>query len=199
MTLLFSAAQYKAAADAYLRGIERRLAEGLNPYVASVASVFISRWDVKVKDKVGPDLANKLGIAVAGEIYDAYLSMLKSAQMQRLGNWGARPQRLLWASTGVKDPSAPDTLYVTALAAPLTVDTMPEPTLKALADHGEINGAMPTKPDDSIAMLAKFKAAGVEVDAIASQLQVEGAESFVKSWTELLNVIVQKSQQLVTA
>jgi transaldolase len=199
VTLLFSAAQYKAAADAYLKGIERRLAEGLNPKVASVASVFISRWDVKVKDKVGPELLNKLGIAVAGEIYDTYLSILSSAQVQRLANWGARPQRLLWASTGVKDPNASDTLYVASLAAPLTVDTMPEPTLKALADHGEITGAMPTKPDESVAMLAKFKAAGVNVDEIASQLQVEGAESFVKSWTELLNVIVQKSQQLVTA
>jgi transaldolase len=182
-----------------LRGIERRVAAGLNPDVASVASVFISRWDVKVKDKVVPDLVNKLGVAVAGKTYMAYLKMLSSPQMLRLANFGARPQRLLWASTGVKDPNALDTLYVAALAAPLTVDTMPEGTLKALADHGEISECMSTNPEESEVELAKFAAAGIDVDAIAAQLQVEGAESFVKSWTELMKVIETKSDVLATA
>jgi transaldolase len=199
VTLLFSADHYIAASEAYLRGIERRLDAGLSPFVNSVASVFISRWDVKVKDKVGSDLANKLGIAVAGKTYMAYLEMLKSPRMLRLENWGARPQRLLWASTGVKDPNAVDTLYLSALAAPLTVNTMPEGTLKALADHGEIGDAMATNPEESVASLAKFAEAGIDVDAIASQLQVEGAESFVKSWTELMKVIESKSNILATA
>jgi transaldolase len=199
VTLLFSADHYVAASEAYLRGIERRVAAGLNPDVASVASVFISRWDVKVKDKVVPDLVNKLGVAVAGKTYMAYLKMLSSPQMLRLANFGARPQRLLWASTGVKDPNALDTLYVAALAAPLTVDTMPEGTLKALADHGEISECMSTNPEESEVELAKFAAAGIDVDAIAAQLQVEGAESFVKSWTELMKVIETKSDVLATA
>ena len=145
VTLLFSRAQYVAAAEAYLRGIERRIAAGLNPAVGSVASMFISRWDVAVKGKAPESLRDQLGIAVAGQTYEAYRSLLDSPPWQRIFNAGARRQRLLWASTGTKDPEASDILYVHALAAPFTVNTMPEATLKALADHGEIDQTLPAR------------------------------------------------------
>lgn len=194
VTLLFSAGQYEAAADAYMRGIERRIEAGLDPYVASVASVFVSRWDAAVKDKVPAELLNKLGLAMMGRAYSVYQRQLASARWQRAMNLGARPQRLLWASTGTKDPNAPDTLYITSLAAPLTVNTMPEGTLKAFADHGTVEGAMTS--DGAEEMLARIAAAGVDIDALATKLQDDGAKSFVSSWNELMGVIEQKSAAL---
>jgi transaldolase len=196
VTLLFSNDQYVAAAEAYLRGIERRIAAGLNPRVGSVASLFISRWDVAVADKVPEALKNRLGIAIAGRIYQAYLKLLTKPRWQRAYNAGARPQRLLWASTGTKDPKASDILYIKALAAPFTVNTIPEKTLKALADHGEIGPAMPPDGGDCEEILAQFAKAGINVDALGAQLQDEGAKSFVKSWNELLAVIAAKSDAL---
>jgi len=196
VTLLFSRAQYVAAAEAYLRGIERRIAAGLNPQVGSVASVFISRWDVAVVGKVPEALNNLLGIAIAGRIYKAYLELLSSPRWQRAYNAGARPQRLLWASTGTKDPKASDTLYIKALAAPFTVNTMPEATLKDLADHGEIGPIMAADGGDCEKVLEQFAQAGVNVDSLAARLQDEGAKSFVKSWNELLAVIASKSAAL---
>ena len=184
VTLLFSRAQYVAAAEAYLRGIERRIAAGLNPQVGSVASMFISRWDVAVAGKVPKPLDNRLGIAIAGRIYQAYLELLNTPRSQRAYNAGARPQRLLWASTGTKDPQASDILYIKALASPFTVNTMPEETLKALADHGEIGPAMAAEGGYCEKVLAEFAKAGINVDALAAQLQDEGAKSFVKSWNE---------------
>jgi transaldolase len=186
VTLLFSSDQYVAAAEAYLRGIERRIAAGLNPQVWSVASLFISRWDVAVADKVPEALKNRLGIAIAGRAYRAYIELLTKPRWQRAYNAGARPQRLLWASTGTKDPKASDVLYIKALAAPFTVNTIPEQTLKALADHGEIGPVMAADGGDSEEVLAQFVKAGVNVDALAAQLQDAGAKSFVKSWNELL-------------
>src|SRR4029434_387321 len=186
VTLLFSHDQYLAAADAFLRGIERRVAAGLPPEVGSVASVFVSRWDAAVKDRVPEALKNQLGIAVAMRTYKAYRALLGSPRWQRAFNAGARPQRLLWASTGTKDPSASDVLYVKALAAPFTVNTMPEGTLKALADHGTLGGLLSAYGADSAAVLAQFAAAGIDVDALARQLQDEGARSFVSSWQELM-------------
>jgi transaldolase len=199
VTLLFSSDQYVAAAEAYLRGIERRIAAGLNPLVGSVASMFISRWDVAVAGKVPEALNNRLGIAIAGRIYKTYLELLNKPRWQRAYNAGARPQRLLWASTGTKDPKASDILYIKALAAPFTVNTIPEKTLKALADHGEIGPAMPPDGVDCEAILEQFAKAGVNVDALAAQLQDEGANSFVKSWNELLAVIAAKSDALQKA
>jgi transaldolase len=199
VTLLFSANQYVAAAEAYMRGIERRIEAGLNPVVASVASVFVSRWDGAVASTAPEELRNKLGIAVAGRIYKAYRSLLGSAQWQRAFNFGARPQRLLWASTGTKDPKASDVLYIEALASPFTVNTMPENTLKALHDHGNIGNSMPTDGGDCEPMLARFARAGVDVDALGAQLQSDGAKSFVQSWNELMQVIVTKSADLKTA
>src|ERR1022692_151612 len=196
VTLLFSANQYVAAAEAYMRGIERRIEAGLNPVVASVASVFVSRWDGAVASKVPEELRNKLGIAISGRIYKAYRSLLGSPQWQRAFNFGARPQRLLWASTGTKDPKASDILYIKALAAPFTVNTMPEGKLKALADHGELGKIMPADGGDSEKILEQFAKAGVNVDSVAAQLQDEGAKSFVKSWSELLAVIATKSAAL---
>jgi transaldolase len=196
VTLLFSREQYVAAAEAYLRGIERRIAAGLNPRVGSVASMFISRWDVSVAGKVPEALNNRLGIAIAGRIYKAYLELLSNPRSQRAYNAGARPQRLLWASTGTKDPKASDILYIKALAAPFTVNTMPEATLKALADRGEIGPAMAADGGDCEKVLAEFAKAGINVDALAGQLQDEGATSFVKSWNELLAVIASKSAAL---
>jgi transaldolase len=195
VTLLFSREQYLAAADAYLRGIERRIAEGLDPYVGSVASVFISRWDAAVTAKVPDALKNQLGIAIAGRIFKAYRSELSSARSQRAHSLGARPQRLLWASTGTKDPKASDTLYVKNLAAPLTVNTMPEATLRAYADHGEVGPMMPPDGGDCEVVLARFAKAGVDVEALAAQLQDEGAKAFVKSWNELLERIAAKSSE----
>jgi transaldolase len=199
VTLLFSREQYLAAADAFMRGIERRVAAGLPPEVGSVASVFISRWDAAVKGRVPEALRNQLGIAMAKRTYKAYRDLLDSPRWQRAFNAGARPQRLLWASTGTKDPAAPDILYIRALAAPFTVNTMPEATLKALADHGALGGALPADGGDGEEVLAMFANAGVNVDALAAQLQDEGAKSFVDSWRELMAVIAAKSSDLAKA
>ena len=199
VTLLFSSAQYLAAAEAFMRGIERRVAAGLQPEIESVASVFISRWDAAVKDRVPEALRNQLGIAIAKRTYKAYRALLGSPRWQRVFNAGARPQRLLWASTGTKDPGASDVLYVRALAAPFTVNTMPESTLKALADHGSLGEMLPADGGDCEEVLARFASAGVDVDALASQLQDEGAKSFVNSWQELMGVIVGKSAALAKA
>ncbi len=196
VTLLFSPEHYLAAAGAFLRGIERRLAADLEPEVGSVASVFISRWDAAVAGRVPEALRNQLGIAIAKRTYKAYRSLLDSRRWQRVFNTGARPQRLLWASTGTKDPSASDILYVKALAAPLTVNTMPEGTLKALADHGALGGLLTADGGDSETVLAQFAEAGIDVDALATQLQDEGAKSFVSSWRDLMGVIASKSAAL---
>jgi transaldolase len=192
VTLLFSREQYIAAAEAYLRGIERRIAVGLDPKVGSVASIFVSRWDVAVKDKVPGSLVNRLGIAIAGRTYKAYRDLLASPRWRKLAQAGALPQRLLWASTGTKDPNAPDTLYVEALAAPDTVNTMPEKTLLGFGDHGAVRGVMPLDGGDAEAVLSQFAKAGVDDSALAQQLQREGAESFEKSWKSLMGRIAQK-------
>jgi transaldolase len=199
VTLLFSSEQYLAAADAFMRGIERRVAAGLEPEVGSVASVFISRWDAAVKSRVPEALRNQLGIAIAKRTYKAYRALLDSPRWQRVFNAGARPQRLLWASTGTKDPGASDVLYLKSLAAPFTVNTMPEGTLKALADHGAIGEMLPADGGDGEEVLARFASAGVNVDALAGQLQDEGAKSFVSSWHELMGVIAAKSADLAKA
>lgn len=199
VTLLFSREQYLAAADAYLRGVERRIAAGLNPAVASVASIFVSRWDVAVDGKVPGDLSNRLGIAIAQRTYKSYVDLLASPRYQRALNAGARAQRLLWASTGTKDPKAADTLYVKALAAPFTVNTMPEGTLKAFGQHGEVGAALAADGGDCEAVLARFAAAGIGVDALARKLQEEGAASFVKSWNELMGCIQSKSTAIKKA
>jgi transaldolase len=196
VTLLFSREHYLAAADAYLRGIERRIAAGLRPDVASVASLFVSRWDVAVVNQAPAELTNRLGIAIAQRTYHAYAELLASARYHRAFNAGARAQRLLMASTGTKDPKAPDILYVKALAAPLTVNTMPEATLKAFADHGEVGPLLSPDGGDAEQVLVQFRKAGVDVDALAARLQKEGAESFVKSWNELMQVIAAKSAVL---
>ncbi len=193
VTLLFSREHYLAAAEAYLKGIERRIAAGLPANVGSVASVFISRWDVAAAKVVPEALHNKLGIAIAGRTYKAYVDLTATPRWQAIKKAGYNPQRLLWASTGTKDPKAPDILYIKALAAPNTVNTMPEATLKAFADHGEVGDVMATNGGDCEAVLAEFKKAGVDVDALGAQLQEEGAKSFVDSWTELLKVIESKS------
>ena len=199
VTLLFSAEQYVAAADAYMRGVERRIVAGLKPDIRSVASIFVSRWDVAVAGKVPQALSNQLGIAVGKRAYKAYLGLLSSPRWMRAYNVGARPQRLLWASTGTKDPTASDVLYVQALAAPFTVNTMPEATLKVLADHGVVGAAMPIDGGDSDEVLARFATAGIDVQALAAQLQDEGAKSFVKSWNDLMGVIASKSTVLKRA
>lgn len=199
VTLLFSREQYLAAAEAFLRGIERRIEAGLNPYVASVASLFISRWDGAVASKVPENLRNRLGIAIGMRSYKAYLSLLTSPRWQRTFNFGARPQRLLWASTGTKDPKASDTLYIQALASPFTVNTMPEGTLKALYDHGQTAATLPPDGGDAEQVLAEFGRAGIDIDALAAQLQTEGAKSFVQSWNNLMDVIANKSAELKTA
>ncbi len=181
VTLLFSAEQYLAAAEAYLRGIERRVAAGLDPKVASVASLFISRWDVSVQDKVPTELRNQLGIAIAKRAYRVYRELLASSRWQKLAAAGARPQRLLWASTGTKDPKAPATLYIDALAAPDTVNTMPEKTLLAFAEHGALKGVLPTDGGDAEQVLAAFTKQGIDIAALAATLQREGAQAFEKS------------------
>ncbi len=193
ITLLFSPEQYVAAAEAYLRGIERRIDSGLNPVVGSVASVFISRWDVAVADKVPPALIDRLGIAIGQRTYKAYQDLLGSRRWQRAANAGARIQRLLWASTGTKDPKASDILYVKALAAPLTVNTMPEGTLKDFGNHGEVGDILPADGGGVEAVLGSFAKAGVDIDALASRLQDEGAKSFVESWTDLMSRMDLKS------
>jgi transaldolase len=199
VTLLFSKQQYLAAADAFVRGIERRIAAGLPANVASVGSLFVSRWDVAVAKQVPAELRNRLGIAVAQETYAAALERIRSPRWRRIQNFGARPQRPLWASTGTKDPSAPDLLYVEALAAPFTVNTLPEATLSALVDHGKIGAAMAEDGADSAAVLAKFAAAGIDVDSLGEQLQNDGAAAFVKSWNELLSVLETKASELGAA
>ena len=196
VTLLFSREQYLAAADAFLRGIERRIAAGLNPRVDSVASLFVSRWDVAVADKVSEKLRNQLGIAITKRTYAAANALLGSERWRRVYNFGARPQRPLWASTGTKDPKAPALLYVQALASSYTVNTMPEATLKALAAHIELSGLMPQDGGDCEEVLAEFGKAGIDIDALAARLQDEGAKSFVASWNDLMGVIASKSAAL---
>jgi transaldolase len=196
VTLLFSREQYLSAANAYLRGIERRIDAGLNPEVFSVASLFVSRWDVAVAGKVPENLRDQLGIAIAKRAYKSASALLSSARCQRIYNLGGRPQRLLWASTGTKDPKASDILYVNSLAAPFTVNTMPEATLKALATHTELGELLPVDGGNCEEVLAEFGKAGIDVDALAAQLQTEGAESFVKSWNDLMTVISSKSASL---
>jgi len=199
VTLLFSDDQYLAAANAFMRGIERRIEAGLNPDVRSVASIFISRWDVAVTGKVPQALNDRLGIAIAKRAYKAYLGLLSSPRWMRAYNAGARPQRLLWASTGTKDPKASDVLYIKALAAPFTVNTMPEGTLKALAEHGDVGATMPADGGNSDEEVARFAEAKIDVHALAKQLQDEGAKSFVNSWNDLMGVISSKSAVLKRA
>jgi transaldolase len=199
VTLLFSADHYVAAAEAYLRGIERRIAAGLNPNVGSVASLFISRWDGAVAGKVPAELVNKLGIAIGQSAYRAYCSLLSSPRYLRVMNAGARPQRLLLASTGTKDPKASDVMYITALGAPLTVNTMPEATLKAFGDHGSVGTPVGADGGDCMAVLAAFGKAGIDLGALAAKLQTDGAASFVGSWNELMGVIASKSAALEKA
>ena len=199
VTLLFSREQYLVAAEAFLRGIERRIEAGLNPNVASVASLFVSRWDAAISGKVPDALRNQLGIAVAKRTYNSYCSLLNSERWQRAYNFGARPQRLLWASTGTKDPAAPDDLYIKALAAPFTINTMPEATLKAFADHGELGAGLSNDSGDSEDILSQFAKSGIEIDALAARLQDDGAKSFVTSWNELMEVIASKGAQLKKA
>jgi transaldolase len=196
VTLLFSREQYLAAANAYLRGIERRIEARRDPKVASVASLFVSRWDKAIADKAPSALRNRLGIAVGQRTYKAYRELLASPRWQKLADAGAMPQRLLWASTSSKDPAARETMYVEALAAPDTIDTMPEKTLIAFAGHGELSGAMDADGGDAEATLVQFAKAGIDTEALAAQLQREGAASFVKSWQQLLGRIAQKSSAL---
>jgi len=199
VTLLFSREHYVAAAQAYVRGIERRVAAGLNPHVGSVASIFVSRWDAAVAGKVPAALQAQLGIAMARRTYKAYRDLLASDRWLRLLNVGARSQRLLWASTGTKDPKASDVLYVKSLAAPHSVNTMPEKTLLALADHGEIGAMLRADGGDAEQLLERFQRAGVDLDALGAKLQRDGADSFVASWQELLACLVDKSQTLKKA
>lgn len=196
VTLLFSCEQYLAAAEAYLRGIERRIAAGLDPKVESVASLFVSRWDVAVHDQVPAEWRNRLGIAISRRTYKAYRDLLASPRWQKLAAAGARPQRLLWASTGTKDPDASDTLYVEALAAPDTVDTIPDKTLKAFADHGKVGAPMAVDGGDAEKVIAEFRKLGIDDAALALRLQKEGAASFQKSWDSLLAGLKDKTSQL---
>jgi transaldolase len=196
VTLLFSREQYLAAANAYMRGIERRIDAGLDPNVASVASLFVSRWDVAVKDRVAPDLRNRLGIAIAQRTYRAYHELLDSLRWRRLAAAGARVQRMLWASTGTKDPEAPDTLYVEALAAPGTIDTIPDKTLLAFAEHGHVGSPMAIDGGDAERVIAAMRKAGIDDTALAAQLQREGAAAFSKSWNDLMARIADKRRAL---
>jgi len=193
VTLLFSREQYLAAAEAWMRGIERRIAEGKSPNVDSVASIFISRWDVAVVDKVPVELKDRLGIAIGQRTYKAYCELRETPRWKKILAAGVHPQRLLWASTGTKDPKAPDTLYVEALAAPDTINTIPDKTILAFADHGKLHGAMARDGGDCEQVIAQFNAAGIDDAALAGQLQREGAASFVKSWNDLLERITRKS------
>ena len=196
VTLLFSREQYVAVADAYMRGIERRIAAGLSPRVASVASLFVSRWDVAVKDKVPEELRNRLGLAIARRTYKAYREILSSPRWKKIEAAGAMPQRLLWASTGTKDPNARDVLYGEGLAAPDTIDTIPDKTLHAFAEHGKVEGVMDVGGGNAETEIARFTKAGIDVDALAEQLQREGGDSFTKSWGDLLELIAEKSVAL---
>ncbi len=193
VTLLFSKEQYLATSEAYLRGLERRVEAGLSPKVSSVASVFVSRWDRAVASKVPLELQNQLGVAVMQETYKAYVEILESARWKKLEALGATPQRVLWASTGMKDPNASDVLYISELGAPLTVNTMPEGTLLAFADHGSVGTPMPKDGGSSLSKLEEFRASGIDLDALAKKLQDDGAQAFVASWHELLEVITAKS------
>src|ERR671935_2674045 len=199
VTLLFSCRQYLAAAEAYLRGIERRIAAGRDPAVHSVASLFVSRWDVAAAEVVPPELRNRLGIAIATQTYAAYRELLASERWRRLHDAGAYPQRLLWASTGTKDPSASDVHYVEALAAALTINTMPDTTLLAFADHGHLRGLFPVDGGDVDQTLERFTQAGVDLDALALRLQQEGAAAFSASWAKLLHRIAQIRDLLAAA
>lgn len=194
VTLLFSREQYVAAAEAHLRGLERRIAAGLDPKVASVASLFVSRWDVAVHGTVSSTLRNRLGIAIAQRTYKAYRELLASPRWRKLAAAGARPQRLLWASTGTKDPQASDTLYIEALAAPETINTLPDRTLLAFADHGRLRGELPADGGDAEAVLAEFAKAGVDIAALADRLQREGTQSFDTSWADLMECIASKTR-----
>ncbi|HET7359779.1 MAG TPA: transaldolase [Rhodanobacteraceae bacterium] len=193
VTLLFSREQYVAAAEAYLRGIERRIEAGLDPRVGSVASLFISRWDVAANKKLPKELHDKLGIAIGQRTYRTYREMLASARWRKLAGAGALPQRLLWASTGTKDPEASDTMYIEAFAAPDTINTIPENTLHAFADHGQLHGTMAEDGGDCEATLRTIAGAGIDIDALAARLQRDGADAFVKSWQELLRRIAEKA------
>jgi transaldolase len=199
VTLLFSREHYIAAAEAFLRGIERRIEAGLQAHIGSVASVFVSRWDAVVAGTVPSALNNRLGIAMAKRTYKAYRELLGSPRWERIYNSGGRPQRSLWASTGTKDPKASDVLYIKALAAPFTVNTMPEGTLKALADHGDLSHIMSADGGDCEAVLDEFAKAGIDLDKLAAKLQDDGAKSFVNSWNDLLEVITSKSANLARA
>ena len=196
VTLLFSREQYLAAAEAWMRGIERRIAEGKSPNVDSVASLFISRWDVAVADKVPAELKDHLGIAIGQRVYKAYCELRETPRWKKIVAAGVHPQRLLWASTGTKDPKASDTLYVEALAAPDTIDTIPDKTLKAFAEHGKLDRTMPRDGGDCEQVIAKFKAAGIDDAELAGRLQREGADAFVKSWNDLLERIGDKATEL---
>jgi transaldolase len=199
VTLLFSTDHYLACAEAYMRGLERRVAEGKSPDVRSVASLFISRWDTSVADKVPAEIKNTLGLAIGQQAYKAYLELLRSPRWMRAYNAGARPQRLLWASTGTKDPKASDLLYVDSLAAPFTVNTMPEVTLKALADHGKVGPTMRADGGNSDEELARFAGANIDIRAVATQLQKEGGDAFARSWSDLMRMIDSKSAALKRA
>jgi transaldolase len=198
VTLLFSSEQHLAANDAYLKGIERRIEAGLDPDVESVASLFMSRWDVAVADEVPADLKNTLGIAIGKRAYRNYVEMVESDRVKKIEEAGGRHQRLLWASTGTKDPDASDTLYIEGLAAPDTVNTMPPKTLEAFADHGEVGEPLPRDGGDAEEVLARFADAGVDVDALAERLQVEGADAFVKSWNDLIESISAEAEKLAS-
>ena len=195
VTLLFSCEHYLASAEAYFRGIERRLAAGLDPKVESVASLFVSRWDVAVKDEISPQLQNRLGIAVAMQTYKAYRDLLASDRWRELAAAGARPQRLLWGSTGTKDPAAPDTLYVEALAAADTINTIPEKTLLGFADHGQVGASLPADGGDAESVIQEFRREGVDVEAVAARLQRKGVEAFAASWSGLMSNISEKISQ----
>lgn len=199
VTLLFSADQYRLAAEAYLDGIERRVSQGLDPVVGSVASLFMSRWDAAVAGQVPAELKDKLALAVGLDAYRAYRQILDSPRAQRLENSGARMQRLLWASTSTKDPEAPDTLYVQGLSAPFTINTMPDKTLKSFYDHGEVGPSMPTDGGDCDAILARFKDAGVDVGALATKLQKDGAKAFDSSWKDLMSRIAKQAAAVTSA
>jgi len=199
VTLLFSREHYVASAEAYMRGLERRVTASLSPDVRSVASVFLSRWDGATIEKVPDRLRDKLGIAIGQQVYKAYRDILASDRWQRLSNFGARPQRLLFASTGTKDPKASDVLYIGALAAPNTVNTIPEKTLLAFADHGKLTGTLPRDGGDCEVVLNEFRKAGIDLDQLAADLQSNGAKAFDKSWEELLKAIDSKSKQLKLA
>ena len=196
VTLLFSPAQYLGCMEAYTRGIERRVTAGLPAYVGSVASFFVSRWDTAVAATVPAELKNGLGLAIGRQAYVEYRRFFATDRWQRLLNEGARPQRLLFASTGTKDPAASDTLYISGLAAPNTVNTMPEDTLLALADHGVIGDVLPDDAAAAAAGLARFAAAGVDVEALGQELQQKGADAFVTSWNSLLGRIEAKAREV---